>query len=354
MLPVPVLEQAAREITSVNGTGQSAMELSHRTDDFGAIIGKAEARLRSLLAIPADYEVLFLQGGAMLQFSMLPINLAGSESGAPRKSAAYIDTGVWAAKAAAEARKYLDVRLLASSEDRKYTYIPAAPPPEPDDAYYHICLNNTIAGSAWRALPETGSVPLVTDASSCLLSGPLDVKRFAVIYAGAQKNIGPAGCTLVIIRKDLIGRAPSWTPLMLRYDAHAKERSMLNTPPCWSIYVISLVLDWLTKLGGLEAMAALNREKAALLYESIDSSEHFAAPVEAPYRSLMNVVFVPREKDEARRASIEARFLREAAAEGMVNLGGHRLVGGLRASIYNAMPLEGVRALASFIRDFKI
>lgn len=357
MLPLEALKKAGSEICAANGSGQSVMEMSHRTPEFEGIIRGAEAKLRNLLDIPEDYTVLFLQGGAMLQFSMLPINLAGAQAGAPRKKATYIDSGVWAGKAADEAKKYADVRIASSSKDKNYSYIPYAPPPQKDDEFYHICLNNTIFGTSWQNLPQTGDVPLVTDASSCLLSAPLDVRRFGLIYAGAQKNLGPAGCTIVIIRNSLLGRAPEWTPIMLRYDIHAKEKSLFNTPPCWSIYMIGLVLDWIDSLGGLSAMEKRNREKAALLYECLDSSAVFRPTAEKSCRSLMNVNFVLREEvtgsKAETRAEIEKRFLREAAAAGLINLAGHRLAGGFRASIYNAMPPEGVASLIKFIKKFR-
>lgn len=352
MLPLEALKQAQEELCSTGGSGQSVMEMSHRSQDFAPIIQRTEALLRELLNIPDSYTVLFLQGGAMLQFSMMPINLAGAEADAPRRNACYIDTGVWASKAAIEAQKYVNVRIGASSKERGYRSIPAAPAPAPDDAYYHICLNNTIVGTKWRRLPETGATPLVSDVSSCILSEPLDVTRFGLLYAGAQKNLGPAGCTVVIIRSELIGRAPSWTPVMLRYDIHAAEKSLFNTPPCWSIYMIGLVLEWVRRAGGLEVMARRNREKAAMLYECLDSSDVFYAPVEKSCRSLMNVPFLCREENAEKRAKIERRFLSEAAAAGLVNLTGHRLTGGLRASIYNAMPIEGVAALVRFIKEF--
>jgi phosphoserine aminotransferase len=353
MLPLAVLEKAGQEITNAYGTGQSVMEMSHRSKDFKPIIENAENLLRELLGIPENYAVLFLQGGAMLQFAMVPVNLAGVDTGSPKKKAAFIDTGVWAAKAIEEAGKYLNTRVLASSKDKNYTYIPNAPAPDADDAYYHICLNNTIVGSAWRTLPDTGAVPLVADISSCILSEQLDIKRFGLVYAGAQKNLGPAGCTVVIIREDLAGNAPLWTPAMLRYDIQIKEKSMFNTPPCWSIYMIGLVLQWVKEQGGLEAIEGRNREKAALLYDTIESSKLFFSPVQKEARSIMNIVFVPREKNSEKKKEIEERFIKEAAEAGLVNLAGHRLVGGLRASLYNAMPLEGVEALVSFIEQFE-
>ncbi|MDR1837528.1 MAG: 3-phosphoserine/phosphohydroxythreonine transaminase [Treponema sp.] len=353
VLPLPVLERAAAEMTDTNGTGQSVMEMSHRSKDFKPIIEKTEALLRELMGIPANYKVLFLQGGASLQFSMVPLNLAAGDAPGSGKRAAYIDTGVWSDKAVKEAIKYAAADVRASSKDKAYTYIPAAPAPASDDAYYHITLNNTIVGTKWDKLPDTGSVPLVSDISSCVLSEPLDVGKFGIVYAGAQKNLGPAGTTVVIIREDLIGRAPKWTPAMLRYDIHAGEGSMYNTPPCYGIYIIGLVLEWLKNLGGVEAIAGLNREKAGLLYNYLDNSKLFYSPVEKQYRSLMNIPFVTREQDEAKKGELETRFVKEAAAAGLINLAGHRLVGGMRASIYNAMPIDGVKALIRFMEKFE-
>ncbi|GHV84465.1 hypothetical protein AGMMS50230_00730 [Spirochaetia bacterium] len=270
-----------------------------------------------------------------------------------KKRITLIDTGIWAKKAADEAAKYAEVNIAASSKDKAYTYIPDAPAPGPDDAYYHITWNNTIVGTKWPAIPDTGTVPLVTDLSSAILSEPLDVSRFALIYAGAQKNLGPAGTTVVIIREDLLGKAPGWVPAMLRYDIHDKEGSMYNTPPCYGIYVIGLVLQWLKDLGGAEFIAKINREKAALIYDYLESSKAFYSPVDKNCRSLMNIPFVPRENNADRKAEIEKRFVAEAAAAGLVNLAGHRLVGGMRASIYNAMPVEGVKALIAFMENFE-
>jgi phosphoserine aminotransferase len=352
-LPLPVLERAAREMTDVNNSGQSVMEMSHRSKDFKPIIDKAESLLRELLDIPSNYKVLFLQGGASLQFSMVPLNLAGSENGLPKKKASYVDTGIWAKKAADEASKFVDAAVPASSKDKSYTYIPQAPAPRQDDAYYHITLNNTIVGTRWPSLPDTGKVPLAADVSSCILSEPLEVSKFGVLYAGAQKNLGPAGVTVVIIREDLIGSPPSWTPALLRYDIHAAEGSMFNTPPCYGIYIMGLVLQWLKDLGGLEAIARRSQEKAALFYEYLESSKLFISPVEKSCRSLMNIPFVPREKDPEKKAALEKRFVSGAAEAGLVNLAGHRLVGGMRASLYNAMPLEGVRALIAFMEKFE-
>jgi phosphoserine aminotransferase len=352
-LPVAVLEKAAAEMTDANGSGQSVMEMSHRSGDFKPIIEKAEALLRELMRIPPNYKVLFLQGGASLQFSMVPLNLAAGEPGAPKKKAVYIDTGIWAKKAADEAAKYAEVSIPASSKDKAYTYIPAAPAPDSGTAYYHITLNNTIVGTRWASVPDTGSVPLVSDISSCILSEPLEVSKFGILYAGAQKNLGPAGTTVVIVREDLIGQASSLTPALLCYDIHAAEGSMYNTPPCYGIYVIGLVLEWLKNLGGVPAMTVKNREKADLFYNFLENSRHFLSPVEKPCRSLMNIPFVLRETGPEKRKDIEARFVREAAAAGLVNLAGHRLVGGMRASIYNAMPIEGVKALIAFMEKFE-
>ncbi|MDR2747490.1 MAG: 3-phosphoserine/phosphohydroxythreonine transaminase [Treponema sp.] len=349
-LPLPVLERAAREMTDANGSGQSVMEMSHRSRDFKPIIEKTEALLRELMGIPPGYKVLFLQGGASLQFSMIPLNLGAGE---PRRKAAYIETGIWAKKAAEEAAKYVDPVIRASSKDKSYTYIPAAPAPDASDAYYHITLNNTIVGTKWAAVPETGAVPLAADISSCILSEPLDVSKFGVLYAGAQKNLGPAGTTVVIVREDLIGRAAPWTPALLRYDIHAEEGSMYNTPPCYGIYIIGLVLEWLKDLGGVKAITALNREKAEFFYDYLENSGHFYSPVEESSRSIMNIPFVPRETGADKRKEIETRFVKEAAAAGLLNLAGHRLVGGMRASIYNAMPMEGLRALVKFMREFE-
>jgi phosphoserine aminotransferase len=352
-LPLPVLEKAASEMTNTNGSGQSVMEMSHRSKDFKPIIEKTETLLRELMGIPANYKVLFLQGGASLQFSMVPLNLAAGDMPGQGKKVSYIDTGVWADKAAKEAAKYATVEVKASSKDKAYTYIPDAPSPSADDAYYHITLNNTIVGTKWDAIPNTGSIPLVSDVSSCILSEPIDVSKFGLIYAGAQKNLGPAGTTVVIIREDLIKKTPDWIPVMLRYDTHAAEGSMYNTPPCYGIYIIGLVLEWVKNLGGVDAIAKLNREKAKFFYDYLDASNMFYSPVQKEYRSLMNIPFVTTEQDEAKKTEVETRFVKEAAAAGLINLAGHRLVGGMRASIYNAMTIDGVKALISFMEKFE-
>jgi phosphoserine aminotransferase len=352
-LPLPVLDRAAAEMQDANGSGQSVMEMSHRSKDFKPIIEKTESLLRELMGIPSNYKVLFLQGGASLQFAMVPLNLAAGNAPGAGKKAAYIDTGIWADKAIKEAKKYAAVEVRASSKDKAYTYIPSAPPAAQDDAYYHITFNNTIVGTKWDKIPDTGSVPLVSDISSCALSEPLDVSKFGILYAGAQKNLGPAGTTVVIIREDLIGKAPDWTPVMLRYDTHAGEGSMYNTPPCYGIYMIGLVLDWVKNLGGLDAITKLNREKAKLFYDYLDNSKTFYSPVDKQYHSLMNIPFVTTEQDEAKKSELETRFVKEAAAAGLINLAGHRLVGGMRASIYNAMPIDGVKALIKFMEKFE-
>ncbi|MDR0319907.1 MAG: 3-phosphoserine/phosphohydroxythreonine transaminase [Treponema sp.] len=351
-LPVPVLERAASEMLDANGTGQSVMEMSHRSKDFKPIIEKTESLLRELMGIPSNYKTLFLQGGASLQFSMIPLNLAAGDLPGKGKKAAYIETGIWAEKAIKEASKYATVEVKASSKDKAYTYIPEAPSAS-DEAYYHITLNNTIVGTKWDKIPNTGSVPLVADISSCILSEPLDVSKFGILYAGAQKNLGPAGTTVVIIREDLIRKTPDWVPSMLRYDTHAGEGSMYNTPPCYGIYIIGLVLEWVKKLGGVDTIAKLNREKAALLYNYLDASKMFYSPVEKQFRSLMNIPFVTAEQDDAKKTELETRFVKEAAAERLINLAGHRLVGGMRASIYNAMSIDGVKALISFMEKFE-
>jgi phosphoserine aminotransferase len=352
-LPLPVLEKAAAEMYDANGSGQSVMEMSHRGKEFKPIMEKTEALFRELMGVPANYKVLFLQGGASLQFAMIPMNLAAGDSGPSGKKAVFVETGIWAEKAAKEAAKIALVDVRASSKDKSYTYIPAAPAAAADDAYYHITLNNTIVGTKWAQIPDTGAVPLVSDVSSCILSEPLDVPKFGLLYAGAQKNLGPAGVTVVIIREDLIGKAPAKTPAILRYDSHAGEGSMYNTPPCYGIYMIGLVLEWLKNLGGVPAIAKINQDKADLLYQYLDSSKLFFSPVEKPFRSLMNIPFIARVEDTEKRTELEGRFVKEAAAKGLINLAGHRLVGGMRASIYNAMPIDGVKALIQFMEQFE-
>ncbi|MFQ3620134.1 MAG: 3-phosphoserine/phosphohydroxythreonine transaminase [Spirochaetales bacterium] len=342
MLPESVLKRAAAEMLDYQGSGQSVMEMSHRSPVFEKIIREAEDLLRELLEIPDSYAVLFLQGGASLQFSMVPLNLL-PEGG----QAEYVDTGHWAFKAAEEAAKFGKVLISASSKDRTYTYIPQIPMPQHKSSYLHITTNNTIYGTRYMRIPDTGGVPLVADMSSNILSEPLDIRKFSLVYAGAQKNLGPAGVTVVILRKDLLGRHRPSTPTMLRYDIHAEQGSLYNTPPCYAIYMVKLVLEEVKALGGVQVMYRRNQEKADLLYHYLDRSQLFRGTVEPEYRSLMNVPFVTGSKE------LDSLFLQEAEARGLVNLKGHRTVGGMRASLYNAMPLEGVKALVNFMEEFE-
>jgi len=344
-LPLAVLEQAQQEMTDWHGAGMSVMEMSHRGKEFISIAEKAEADLREVMAIPEHYKVLFLQGGASSQFAMVPLNLMGSV-----RKADYFDTGAWSAKAIKEAARYGHVNIVASSKEQSYTTIPDRSLWEFNEkaAYVHYTPNETIGGLAFDTEPDTGDVPLVADMSSTILSGPIDVDKYGIIYAGAQKNIGPAGLTIVIVREDLVGIAGANTPAMMDYGIHAKAESMYNTPPTYSWYIAGLVFDWLLKNGGLNAMAEINQRKAGALYDCIDNSGGFYSnPVDKPYRSLMNVPFVMAD------SNLDAEFLTGAAEAGLVQLKGHRSVGGMRASIYNAMPEEGVNALISFMQDFQ-
>ena len=320
------------------------MEMSHRSKDYQAIIDEAEANLREIMQIPDNYKVLFLQGGASTQFSMVPLNLMTKNG-----KADYIITGQWAKKAYKEGAKYGAARAVASSEDKTFSYIPkvSAADIDPEADFVHICFNNTIYGTKYNYIPETNGVPLVADISSCILSEPIDVKKFGILYAGAQKNVAPAGLTIVIIREDLIGNAMPITPVMLDYKIHAENGSMYNTPPCYTIYIAGLVFKWLKGLGGLEAMKKRNEEKAKLLYDFLDSSKLFRGTVVPEDRSLMNVPFVTGNEE------LDAKFVKAATAAGFVNLKGHRTVGGMRASIYNAMPIEGVAALVEFMKKFE-
>lgn len=344
-LPESVLRKAADQMLDYEGSGQSVMEMSHRSKVYLPIIQRAEALFRELMNIPDNYKVLFLQGGASSQFAMLPLNLM-NKSG----KADFVITGQWANKAYQEAARYGEANVVASSKDKTFSYIPKLNAADftPDADYFHICLNNTIYGTKWNTLPETGNVPLLADVSSCICSEPIDVSKFGVLYAGAQKNIGPAGLTVVIIREDLIGNARDITPTMFNYETHSKNDSMFNTPPCYSIYICMLVLEWLrNEVGGLEKMKEYNVRKAGLLYDFLDSSKLFKGTVVKEDRSLMNVPFVTGNEE------LDAKFVKEAAAEGFVNLKGHRSVGGMRASIYNAMPIEGVEKLVAFMADFE-
>lgn len=344
MLPEAVLEKAAKQMVNYEACGMSVMEMSHRSADYEAIIGNAESLLRELMHIPENYKVLFLQGGASSQFAMVPLNLMKKS-----KKADYVITGQWAKKAAQEASKFGTVNKVASSDDKTFTYIPKLDPStfDKDADYFHITLNNTIYGTRYTTLPETGDVPLVADASSNILSEPIDISRFGILYAGAQKNMGPAGVTVAIIREDLITRAIEGAPTMFDYKIHADNGSMYNTPPTYSIYVCMLVYEWLKSLGGVEAMYAINKEKAQILYDYLDNSSMFKGTVVKEDRSLMNVPFVTGDDD------LNAKFIKEAKAKGFVNLKGHRTVGGMRASIYNAMPVEGVKALVEFMKKFE-
>lgn len=343
MLPVPVLERAASEMLSYGDSGMSVMEMSHRSPVYEKIIADAEKLLREVMNIPDNYKVLFLQGGASTQFSAVPLNLMSK-----RRKADYIVSGQFSKKAYKEAHKYGDVTLVATSEDENFSYIPKTNRASftPDADYVHICFNNTIYGTKFNYIPDTGKIPLVADMSSCILSEPIDVSKFGVIYAGAQKNMAPAGLTVVIIREDLIGSPLAEIPTMLDYSVMAENGSMYNTPPCYCIYIAKLVYEWILELGGLCAMRDLNEKKAKLLYDYLDSQDYYVAPVRRDCRSMMNVTFVTGD------AELDKKFAKEADAAGLKNLKGHRSVGGMRASIYNAMPYEGVEALVEFMREF--
>jgi phosphoserine aminotransferase len=344
VLPEEVLAQAAAEMLDWHASGMGVMEMSHRGPEFIAIAEEAEADLRALAGIPPNYKVLFLQGGASLQFAMVPMNLLGG-----RKSADYVNTGEWSKKAIGEAKKLCVVNVAASAEDANFTYVPdrANWRLDPDAAYVHVCTNETIGGVEFHWVPDTGDVPLVADMSSHILSRPIDVTKYGVIYAGAQKNIGPAGLALVIIREDLLDRAPKGIASMLHYRAQAEAQSMLNTPATYAIYIAGLVFKWLQRQGGLAAIERQNVAKAGLLYEYLGDSTLFRSPVRESDRSRMNVPFTLRD------TALDAAFLQGAEERGMVQLKGHRSVGGMRASIYNAMPLEGVQRLVAYMREFE-
>ena len=344
VLPEEVLQEVAAEMLDYQGTGMSVMEMSHRSKAYQKIIDTAEADLRELMNIPDNYKVLFLQGGASQQFAMIPMNLMKN------KVADYIITGQWAKKAYQEAQKYGKANAVASSADKTFSYIPDCSNLEisEDADYVYICENNTIYGTKFHELPNTKGKDLVSDVSSCFLSEPVDVSKYGIIYGGVQKNIGPAGVVIVIIREDLIPDEPlAGTPTMLSYKTHADNGSMYNTPPAYGIYVCGKVFQWLKKQGGLEAMKAYNEKKAAILYEFLDRSELFKGTVEKKDRSLMNVPFVTGDEE------MDKKFVKEAEAAGFVNLKGHRSVGGMRASIYNAMPIEGVEKLVAFMEKFE-
>ncbi|MFP5461363.1 MAG: 3-phosphoserine/phosphohydroxythreonine transaminase [Gammaproteobacteria bacterium] len=344
VLPEEVLQQAAAEMLDWKGSGQSVMEMSHRGKEYMGIHAQAEADLRELMGIPSNYKVLFLQGGATLQFAAIPMNLLRGKA-----SADYVHTGEWSKKAIKEAKLFGEVNIAASAEDRNFTYVPARAgwKLDPQAAYVHVCMNETIGGVEFNWEPETGDVPLVADVSSTFLSRPVDVSRYGLIYGGAQKNIGPAGLTIVIVREDLIGHAPPGTPTILDYKQQADNDSMLNTPPTYSIYIAGLVFQWLKRQGGIAAIEKRNVEKSALLYDYLDATDFYANPVDKADRSRMNVPFTLKD------AALDDDFLAGAKARKLLQLKGHRSVGGMRASIYNAMPIEGVRALVDYMREFE-
>ena len=344
-LPLDVLKEAQAELLNFNGTGMSVMELSHRSKDYEAVHNQAKELLRRLLAIPEDYEVLFVQGGASLQFSMVPMNLL-----LPEKTANYILTGVWSEKALDEAKKEGRTKVGATTAEQKYRSIPELEDFDlaPDEAYVHVTSNNTIYGTQWKQFPNTKDVPLVADMSSDILSKPLDIKRFGMIYAGAQKNLGPSGVTVVIIRKDLLERSPQELPTMLNYNTHASKNSMFNTPPTFAIYLLGKVLSWVERYGGVKAIEKLNDVKASMIYDAIDQSNGFyVGHAEKASRSVMNVTFNLASEE------LEKKFLAEAREKGFVGLNGHRSIGGCRASIYNAVPVEACEALREFMLEFK-
>lgn len=343
MLPLSVLERAASELVTYGDSGMSVMEMSHRSPVYEEIITEAESLLRKVMNIPDNYKVLFLQGGASTQFAAVPLNLMKRN-----RKADYIVSGQFSGKAYKEAQIYGDVTEVASSKADNFTYIPKTDRSSfsPDADYVHICFNNTIYGTKFPYIPDTGDIPLVADMSSCILSEPVDVSKFGVIYAGAQKNMAPAGLTVVIVREDLLGNACPETPTMLNYTVMAENGSMYNTPPCYCIYVAKLVYEWILSLGGLEKMKEMNEKKAKLLYDYLDSQDYYIAPVVKECRSMMNVTFVTGDSD------LDKKFAKEADARGLKNLKGHRSVGGMRASIYNAMPYEGVAELVEFMKEF--
>lgn len=345
MLPLEVIEEVAKSLPNYNGTGESVMEMSHRSTEFQQIIDDAEANLRKLMNIPNNYKVLFLQGGGTLQFSMVPINLLRNS-----KKADYIVTGQWAKKAAEEAKKFGDIKIVADSSDATYTYIPKCTREDfrADADYVYICTNNTIYGSHYPYIPDTGDIPLVADMSSCILSEEVDVSKYGLIWAGAQKNVAPAGVTIVIIREDLIGFAPENTPIYLDYKIHADKGSMYNTPPCFSIYVAGEVFKYLDKIGGVPAIHEYDVKKAELLYNYLDTNGFFKPLVNKEDRSIMNVTFVIGDDE------LEKKFINEAKENGFINLKGHKTAGGMRASIYNAVPLEDVEALVEFMEKFRL
>lgn len=345
MLPLEVLEIAQKEMLNYNGTGQSVMEMSHRSKEYKPIIEGAEAKLRQIMNIPDNYKVLFLQGGASTQFAMVPLNLFSE-----KKVADYVNTGQWSKKAISEAKRYGTVNIVGDSSDKTFTYIPELDKSKftKDADYFHITLNNTIYGTKYTTLPDTGDVPLVADISSIILSEVIDVSKFGLLYAGAQKNIGPAGLTVVIIRDDLMGKAMDITPTMLNYTTHVDNGSMYNTPPTYAIYISKLVFEWVASKGGVSELQKINEQKANILYDFLDNSKMFKGTVVKKDRSLMNIPFVTGDEQ------LDDKFVKEAVKSGFVNIKGHRTVGGMRASIYNAMPVEGVKALVEFMKKFEM
>ena len=344
VLPEEVLQEAAQEMLDYRGTGMSVMEMSHRSAAFKGIIEEAEADLRTIMGIPDNYKVLFLQGGATQQFAAIPMNLLKTGK------ADYIVSGGWSKKAYKEAKKYGQINLVASSEDQNFTYVPNVDELElsPDADYVYICENETVYGNKFHKLPQTGDVPLVADVSSCFLSEPIDVTKYGLIYGGVQKNVGPAGVVIVIVREDLIREdLPEYVPTIMQYKTQADAGSMSNTPPCYGIYICGTVFKWILAQGGLEGMQKRNQEKAAVLYDYLDSTDFYQAPVRKEDRSIMNVPFVTGDAD------LDAEFVKGAKAKGIENIKGHRSVGGMRASIYNAMPIEGVKALVEYMKEFE-
>ena len=344
MLPEEVLKKAQAEMVEYGSAGMSVMEMSHRSKDYEEIINGCEALVRELMNVPDNYKVLFLQGGASSQFAMIPMNL-----GNKNKKCDIVITGQWAKKAAAEAKRYITVNEIASSADKTFSYIPKLDKSKfsKDADYFYICMNNTIYGTKFNELPDTGDIPLVADISSNVMSEVMDVSKFGMLFAGAQKNLGPAGVTLCIIREDLIGNAMDITPTMFNYQIHADNGSMYNTPPTYAIYIMKLVLEWIKEKGGIAAIQKINEEKAKILYDFLDSSKMFKGTVVKEDRSIMNVPFVTGNEE------LDAKFVKAAKEAGFVNLKGHRTVGGMRASIYNAMPVEGVVALVEFMKKFE-
>ena len=344
VLPEEVLQEAAQEMLDYRGTGMSVMEMSHRSAAFKGIIEEAEADLRTIMGIPDNYKVLFLQGGATQQFAAIPMNLLKTGK------ADYIVSGGWSKKAYKEAKKYGQINLVVSSEDQNFTYVPNVDELElsPDADYVYICENETVYGNKFHKLPQTGDVPLVADVSSCFLSEPIDVTKYGLIYGGVQKNVGPAGVVIVIVREDLIREdLPEYVPTIMQYKTQADAGSMSNTPPCYGIYICGKVFKWILAQGGLEGMQKRNQEKAAVLYDYLDSTDFYQAPVRKEDRSIMNVPFVTGDAD------LDAEFVKGAKAKGIENIKGHRSVGGMRASIYNAMPIEGVKALVEYMKEFE-